>query len=64
MGTSKRIPVSEHTWKELGRMKEAGMTYNELLQDMIRAYNRQELVKKARKARTMDSEEVESIDDI
>ena len=64
MSTTKRIPVSEDIWKKLGRMKEAGMTYNELLRDMIRAYNRQELVKKARKARKIDPEEMESINDI
>lgn len=64
MSTTKRIPVSEETWKELGQMKEAGITYNELLQDMIRAFNREQLIKKARKARNMKSDEVDTIDDI
>jgi hypothetical protein len=64
MSANKRIPVSEETWKELGRIKEAGVTYNELLQDMIRAFNREKLVKKAKKARNMKSDEVDTIDDI
>jgi len=64
MSTTKRIPVSEETWKELGRIKEAGETYNDLLECMIHAYNRQRLVNKARDARKMAPEEVDSIDDI
>ena len=40
---TKRIPVSEKRWKELGRIKEAGQTYDELLGDMIQAYNRKDL---------------------
>ena len=64
MSANKRIPVSEETWKELGRLKEAGMTYNEHLKDMIRAFNRQKLIKKAREARQMDSDQVESLDEI
>jgi hypothetical protein len=64
MATNKLIPVSEDTWKGLERLRAAGMTYDELLLDLIQAYNRQELVKKARKARTMDSDVVESINGI
>ena len=39
----KRIPVSEEIWKELGKMKEAGQTYDELLGDLLQAHNRREL---------------------
>lgn len=40
---TKRIPVSEEMWKSLGKMKEAGQTYDELLQQLIQSYNRREL---------------------
>lgn len=40
---TKRIPVSEEMWKSLGKMKEAGQTYDELLQKLMQAYNRREL---------------------
>jgi len=35
MHATKRIPVSEETWKELARIKEAGQTYDKLLQELI-----------------------------
>lgn len=41
---TKRIPVSEDRWKEIGKIKEAGQTYDELLGDMVQAYNRRNLV--------------------
>jgi predicted CopG family antitoxin len=40
---TKRIPVSEDRWKELGKIKEAGQTYDDLLGEMLRAYNRRDL---------------------
>jgi hypothetical protein len=42
MSAVKRIPVSEPVWRELGAMKGAGQTYDDLLEDMI------DRVKKAR----------------
>ncbi len=42
MSAVKRIPVSEPVWKELGAMKGAGQTYDDLLEDLI------ERAKKAR----------------
>lgn len=42
MSAAKRIPVSEPVWKELGAMKGAGQTYDDLLSDLI------ERAKKAR----------------
>jgi len=47
----KRIPVSATRWKQLGKLKQAGQTYDALLGDMVRAYNRQELAAHARSAR-------------
>jgi predicted CopG family antitoxin len=43
---SKRIPVSEERWKELGKMKEAGQTYDDLMRELIQARNRLELASK------------------
>jgi hypothetical protein len=35
MSAVKRIPVSEPIWRELGEMKGAGQTYDDLLEEMI-----------------------------
>jgi predicted CopG family antitoxin len=43
---TKRIPVSEEMWKSLGKMKEAGQTYDELLHELIQSHNRRELSSK------------------
>jgi predicted CopG family antitoxin len=45
MHATKRIPVSEETWKELARMKEAGQTYDVLLQDLIEEKKKNRLEK-------------------
>jgi len=47
----KHLPVSEQTWKVLGKMKEAGETYDLLLQKLIREANREALAEKIRLAR-------------
>lgn len=46
----KRIPVSESRWKQLGKMKEAGVTYDQLIKELIQKANRYELAEKLRKA--------------
>ena len=48
---TKRIPVSENRWKQLGQIKQAGQTYDELLGEMMQAYNRRELAIHIRVAR-------------
>jgi predicted CopG family antitoxin len=58
MPVTKRIPVSEDRWKELGRMKEAGQTYDELLKELIQAHNRALLAEKIRASREMDDSEL------
>ncbi len=58
MAVTKRIPVSENRWKELGRMKEAGQTYDELLKELIQAYNRGLLAEKIRASREMDESQL------
>jgi hypothetical protein len=47
----KRIPLSEERWKQLGDIKQAGQTYDELLGDMVKAYKRRELAQLAKDAR-------------
>ena len=47
---TKRIPVSEGRWKQIGELKQAGQTYDDLLGEMARAYNRGQLARKARLA--------------
>jgi hypothetical protein len=48
----KRIPVSEERWKELGHIKEAGQTYDDLLGELLQAHNRRELASFARSAKS------------
>jgi hypothetical protein len=48
---TKRIPVSEDRWKELGRFKEAGQTYDELIGELVQAHNRRELASFAKFAK-------------
>jgi len=49
---TKRIPVSEQRWKQLGKMKQAGQSYDDLLAELVQAYNRQDLARRAREAKT------------
>lgn len=46
MTALKHIPVSEQTWKVLGKMKEAGETYDLLLQKLIQEANKNVLAEK------------------
>jgi predicted CopG family antitoxin len=58
---TKRIPVSEDCWKMLGRLKEAGQTYDDLMRELVQSYHRKELAasaKKARKDKTFSHEDV------
>jgi len=48
---TKRIPVSEDRWKELGRIKEAGQTYDALIGELVQAHNRRELASFAKSAK-------------
>ena len=60
----KRIPVSEQTWKQLGRMKEAGETYDELLGEMMREHNRRKLFEKMEKAEKMEEKGLVGLDEL
>lgn len=60
----KRIPVTEERWKELNELKEAGQTYDELLEQLIKEHNRRQLAESARSVREADREELTSIDEL
>ena len=49
---TKRIPVSVEMWKQLGKLKEAGQTYDDLLEDLLHAYNRRDLARFAKSAKS------------
>jgi predicted CopG family antitoxin len=51
MSADKRIPVSEERWKELGEMKDAGQTYDDLLQEMIENHREHRLAEMVREKR-------------
>jgi hypothetical protein len=51
MAATKRIPVSEETWKKLGKEKEPGQTWDELLEKMMLEIEKEKLAEKSRKAK-------------
>jgi hypothetical protein len=59
MAATKRIPVSEETWKKLGERKEPGQTWDELLKQLQIELEREKVAEKARKAKEGDLETVE-----
>lgn len=60
----KRIPVTEERWQELNELKEAGQTYDELLEELIHERGRRELANRAREVREADEEELTSLDEL
>ena len=64
MSANKRIPVTEERWKELNEMKQAGQTYDDLLEDVLRNERRRQLVEKARAIREADAEELTPLDEL
>lgn len=63
MSATKRIPVSEETWKELGKEKEPGQTWDELLEQLRVKAMKNQVASKARKAKEGDLDTVD-LDDI
>lgn len=61
---TKRIPVTEERWQELNELKEAGETYDELLEELVRQNNRRQLADRVRAVRDADSEELTSLDEL
>lgn len=64
MAAEKRIAVSKPTWKELGRRKQAGQTYDDLIKELLQKANRVELSKKAKETSKNSEEELIPIDEI
>ena len=63
MAATKRIPVSEETWRKLGQEKESGQTWDELIEKLrVEAMKNQD-EEKARKAKRGELETVD-IDDV
>lgn len=60
----KRIPVTEERWKELNELKEAGQTYDDLLEELLQEHNRRQLANRARAVREADTEELTSLDEL
>lgn len=56
MSATKRIPVSEETWKELGKDKEPGQTWDELLRELKIEKKKEELVGNIREAKKGEME--------
>jgi predicted CopG family antitoxin len=48
MHATKRIPVTEKIWAELGRLKKAGQTYDELLMELVEEYKKTRLFEEMR----------------
>jgi predicted CopG family antitoxin len=60
----KRIPVTEERWKELNELKEAGQTYDDLLEELLQEHNRRQLADRARAVREADTEELTPLDEL
>lgn len=61
---NKRIPVTEDRWSELNDLKEAGQTYDDLLEELIQEHRRRQLADRAREVREADSEELTPLDEL
>ena len=61
---TKRIPVSVEIWKRLGKEKEAGETYDDLLLELLQARNRLRLMQKMKRIEEADSEDLVDLDDL
>jgi len=64
MTLTKRIPVSEAIWRQLHNAKEAGRTYDNLLNEMLQTYNRKKLMDRMEKIESMNTEDLVDIDDL
>ncbi|MCK4347994.1 MAG: hypothetical protein KAW47_05195 [Thermoplasmatales archaeon] len=64
MTMTKRIPVSESVWKQIGKLKDAGETYDGLLKKMLKAYNRMKLMQKMENVERKNKEDLVALDDL
>lgn len=64
MAKTKRVPIKEPTWKKLGKMKEAGQTYDDLIKELIQEANRAKLAKKVKESKEKDEDELIPLDEL
>lgn len=64
MTAEKRIPVSEELWETLGSIKQAGQTYDELLRELIRRANREDLADRMDEVADLDEDELTALGDV
>lgn len=64
MNLTKRIPVSEAIWRQLSKARDAGQTYDDLLNEMLQVYNRKKLMDKMEQVESMDKKDLVDIDDL
>lgn len=62
MSASKRIPVSEEHWEELGDLKGAGQSWDDVIGDLVEHYKRARLFREVHEAR--ESDEFRSLDEV
>ena len=60
----KRIPVSEEVWKLLGKMKEAGQTYDALILNIIQSLNRKNFAQKVQDVRKKSIKKLTPLDEL
>jgi predicted CopG family antitoxin len=60
----KRIPVTEERWRELNELKEAGQTYDDLLEELLQEHNRRQLAERTQRVREADTEELTPLDEL
>jgi predicted CopG family antitoxin len=63
MSVDKRIPVSEELWKTLGQMKRAGQTYDELLRELLKQANRENLADRMDEVRDLPEDELTPLEE-
>ncbi len=64
MALNKRIPVSEAIWRQLSNTKDAGMTYDDLLGEMLQLYNRKKLMDRMERVEAMNKKDLVDIDEL
>ncbi len=64
MTLNKRIPVSEAIWRQLSNAKEAGMTYDDVLAEMLQLYNRKKLMDRMERVEAMNKKDLVDIDEL
>ncbi len=64
MTLNKRIPVSEAIWRQLSNAKEAGMTYDDILTEMLQLYNRKKLMDRMERVEAMNKKDLVDIDEL